>query len=152
MVAQKLVRIRDLKPQDMQVILSIEYKCFRDPYPPGLLNQLNAMHPGGFLVAEVDGKVVGYVIGVMRWGSTGHILSIAVDPPYQRHGVGSALMASIMDRLRAKGAKNVRLEARKSNLAAQRFYLKLGFKRQEEIPYYYEDGESGVAMSYDFEN
>jgi ribosomal-protein-alanine N-acetyltransferase len=152
MVAQKLVRIRDLKPQDMQVVLSIEYKCFKDPYSPGLLNQLNAMHPGGFLVAEVDDKVVGYVIGVMRWGATGHILSIAVDPPYQRHGVGSALMASIMDRLRAKGAKNVRLEARKSNLAAQRFYLKLGFKRQEEIPYYYEDGESGVAMSYDFEN
>lgn len=151
MAAQRLVRTRDLKPQDMQAILSIEYKCFKDPYPPSLLNHLHSMHPDGFLVAEVDGRVVGYVIGAVRWGGIGHILTVAVDPPYRRHGIGSALMADIMNRLRAKKVKSVRLEARKSNLTAQRFYLKLGFKRREEIPYYYEDGESGVVMSYDFE-
>lgn len=148
MVAQRLVRIRDLKPQDMQAILGIEYKCFPDPYPLSLLNRLHGMHPDGFLVAEADGRVVGYVIGVIRWGETGHILAIAVDPPYQRQRIGSALMAGILDRLRVKGARIIRLEVRKSNRTAQQFYLKLGFRLREEIPYYYEDGETAVAMEY----
>ncbi len=132
----------------MQPILSIEYKCFKDPYPPSLLNRLRAMHPDGFLVAEADGKVVGYVIGVIRWGATGHILAIGVDPPYRKQNIGSALMERIIGRLRAKGAKLVRLEVRKSNHEAQQFYLKLGFRQREEIPYYYEDGEAAVAMDY----
>ncbi len=152
MVTQRLARIRDLKPGDMQAILSIEYKCFPDPYPLSLLQRLHAMHPDGFLIAEMDGRIVGYVLGVLRWGATGHILAIAVDPPYQRQRVGSALMTRILDRLRAKGAKCIRLEARKSNWAAQQFYLKLGFQLREEIPYYYEDGETAIAMEYELKS
>ncbi len=151
MVAQQLVRIRDVRPKDMQAILSIEYKCFKDPYPLSLLNHLYATHPDGFLVAEADGKIVGYVIGVIRWGATGHILAIATDPPYQRRNIGSALMEHIISRLRANGAKLVRLEVRKSNAEAQQFYLKLGFREREEIPYYYEDGEAAVTMDYKLE-
>jgi ribosomal-protein-alanine N-acetyltransferase len=134
----------------MQTILDIEYRSFPDPYPLSLLNRLRAMHPDGFLVAELNGKVVGYVIGVVRWGATGHILAIAVDPPYRRQGIGAALAAGIMGRLRAKGVREVRLEVRKSNRGAQQFYRKLGFREQEEMPRYYEDGETAIAMNYVF--
>ncbi len=151
MVAQRLVRIREVTSRDMQAILSIEYKCFKDPYPLGLLNRLHSMHPGTFLVAETDGKVVGYVIGALRWGETGHVLAIGIDPTYRRQQVGSALVKHVMDRLRAEGAKHVRLEVRKSNTEAQQFYLKLGFKERGEIPYYYEDGETAVAMEHPLE-
>ncbi len=145
------MRIRDVKSKDMQAILTIEYRCFKDPYPLSLLNRLHAMHPDGFLVAEAEGKIVGYVIGVLRWGATGHILAIATDPPYQRQSIASALMEHIINRLRAKGAKLVRLEVRKSNAGAQQFYLKLGFRQQGEVPYYYEDGEAAVTMDYKLE-
>ncbi len=148
MVTQRLVQIRALNSNDMQAILSIEYKCFKDPYPLSLLNHLYAMHPDGFLVAEVDGKVVGYVIGVIRWEMKGHILAIGVDPLYQKQNVGSALMKQIIGRLHERGVKIVRLEVRKSNVKAQRFYLKLGFRPRGEIPYYYEDGETAVIMDY----
>ncbi|MDI6884343.1 MAG: ribosomal protein S18-alanine N-acetyltransferase [Hadesarchaea archaeon] len=150
MVAQRLVRIRDVTPNDMQAILCIEYKCFKDPYPLDLLNRLHSMHPDTFLVAEADGKVVGYVIGALRWGGTGHVLAIGIDPQCRRQQIGSALMEHVMNRLRAKGAKLVRLEVRKSNVEAQRFYLKLGFRERGEIPYYYEDGETAVAMERPF--
>ncbi len=146
MVAQRLVHVRDVASKDMQVILSIEYKCFPDPYPLPLLNRLHSMHPGTFLVAEVDGKLAGYVIGALRWGETGHILAIGVDPTYRKQGIASALMEQVMNRLRGKGAKLARLEARKSNVEAQQFYRRLGFKERGEIPYYYEDGETAVAM------
>jgi len=148
MAVQRLVRIRDVKSNDMQAILTIEYKCFKDLYPLSLLNRLHAMHPDGFLVAEAEDKIVGYVIGVLRWGATGHILAIATDPPYQRQGIASALMEHIINRLRANGAKLVRLEVRKSNAGAQQFYLKLGFRQQGEVPYYYEDGEAAMTMDY----
>ena len=151
MIAQQLVRIRNVTPKDMQAILSIEYKCFKDPYPLSLLTHLHATHPDGFLVAEDDRKIVGYVIGVLRWGATGHILAIATDPPYKRQGIASALMENIINRLRANGAKLVRLEVRKSNVVAQQFYLKLGFRQREEIPYYYEDGEAATTMDYQLE-
>ncbi|MBA7597376.1 [Ribosomal protein S18]-alanine N-acetyltransferase [subsurface metagenome] len=149
MVTQMPVRIRDLTPTDMQAILSIEYKCFKDPYPLSLLNHLYTRHPDGFLLAETDGKVVGYVIGVTRWETMGHILAIGVDPPYQKQNIGSTLMEQIIGRLRVKGMKLVRLEVRKSNVGAQRFYLKLGFRQWGEIPYYYEDGETAVVMDYE---
>jgi ribosomal-protein-alanine N-acetyltransferase len=152
MVAQRLVTIRDATQRDMQAVLGIEYKCFKDPYPLTLLNRLRVMHPGGFLVAVADGKVVGYVIGVIRWGTTGHILAIGIDPSYRRQQIGSALMERAINRLRARGAKTIRLEVRKSNLGAQQFYLKLGFREMGEIPYYYEDGETAVAMERSVES
>lgn len=144
------MRIRDATSDDLQAILCIEYKCFKDPYPLGLLNRLRVMHPDGFLVAETDGKVVGYVIGVIRWGATGHVLAIGIDPLFRRQRVGTTLMKHVMDRLMAKGARLIRLESRKSNIEAQQFYYKLGFKRMEEIPYYYEDGETAVVMELYF--
>lgn len=144
------MRIRDATSDDLQAILCIEYKCFKDPYPLGLLNRLRVMHPDGFLVAETDGKVVGYVIGVIRWGATGHVLAIGIDPLFRRQRVGTTLMKHVMDRLMAKGARLIRLESRKSNIEAQQFYYKLDFKRMEEIPYYYEDGETAVVMELYF--
>ncbi|HDI12897.1 MAG TPA: ribosomal-protein-alanine N-acetyltransferase [Hadesarchaea archaeon] len=152
MVTQRMVHIREAMEKDLSTVLSIEYKCFKDPYPLSLLNRLLIMHPDGFLVAEVDGKVVGYVIGVIKWRATGHILAIGVDPMYRRQYIGSALMEQMINRLKEKGAKLVRLETRKSNIDAQRFYLKLGFKMVGEIPYYYEDGETAIAMERSVEN
>lgn len=147
MVAQKLVKIREFKPTDMRAVLDIEYKSFPDPYPPSLLGSLYEAHPDGFLVAELNGEVVGYVIGALRWGRTGHIMAIAVDPLYRRRGIGRLMMEEIIRRLRVRGAREIGLEVRKGNLTAQRFYAKLGFEKRGEVPYYYGDGETAVLMS-----
>ena len=149
MVTQKLIRIRELRPGDLRAVLEIEYRCFPDPYPLSLLDQLHRSYPSGFIVAELNGEVIGYAIGAMRWGGVGHVLAIAVDPPYRRRGIGSMLMMDLLDRLRANGAKKIRLEVRKSNLGAQQFYRSLGFHKEGEIPYYYEDGETAVLMGYE---
>ncbi len=152
MVVQRVVHIREATEKDLSAVLSIEYKCFKDPYPLSLLNRLLIMHPDSFLVAVVEGKVVGYVIGVIKWRATGHILAIGVDPTYRRQRIGSALIKEMVNRLKGKGAKLVRLETRKSNIGAQQFYLKLGFRMVGEIPYYYEDGETAIAMECSVEN
>jgi ribosomal-protein-alanine N-acetyltransferase len=146
-MAGNIIKVRSAKPYDMSTVLDIEKFCFPDPYPMSLLSRLYINNPEGFLVAEVDGKVVGYLIGTLRWGASGHIMAIGVYPEYRKRGVGTALMVQILDILHMRGAKNVRLEVRKSNDVAQLFYQKLGFKLGEEIPHYYEDGEAAIVMS-----
>jgi len=145
-VDQRRVDVREITPDDMKAVLSIQYKCFKDPYPLSLLRRLHVMHPDGFLVADAEGVVVGYLIGVIRWGNIGHILAIGVDPAFQRHMVGTVLIKNIVDRFCDKGVKVVRLEARKGNTGAQQFYKDLGFLERGEMPYYYEDGEPAIAM------
>ncbi len=152
MVAQKTFKIKELTPADLQAVLEIEYRCFPDPYPLSLLEQLYSSYPRGFIGAELEGRLVGYLIFTMRWGGIGHILSLAVDPPYQRRGIGSALVRKALEDLKADGARTVRLEARKSNIGARMFYLTLGFKEERELPHYYEDGETAVLMWYTYPN
>lgn len=147
MAVQELIKLRKPARGDLRVILDIENRSFKDPYPLSLLYHLYDTDSEGFVVAELGNKIVGYVIGTIRWGNTGHILAIAVDPPYRRRGIGTALMAAILDKLKRRGAKLIRLEVRKSNEGARCFYSKLGFKEREEVPFYYEDGETAVIMT-----
>jgi ribosomal-protein-alanine N-acetyltransferase len=150
MTTLRELRVVPLGEKDLQEVMEIGYKCFPDPYPLGLLEQLHRSDPSGFLGVRLNGKLVGYLICTMRWGGVGHILSIAVDPEYRRRGVGRALILKALERLRKEGATAVRLEARKSNLGARAFYSALGFKEERELPHYYEDGETAVLLWYTF--
>jgi len=141
--------VREACREDLSRIFEIELKCFPDPYPMSLLRKLLSSYPKTFLVAELDGKIVGYIIAGVRWLSVGHILAIAVDPAHRGKGVGSALMREVFRRLRQNGATQVRLEVRKSNIRAICFYRKLGFVEKFEVPFYYADGETAITMELD---
>jgi len=150
MTSLRELKAVNLTEKDLQEVMEIGYKCFPDPYPLGLLEQLYKSDPCGFLGVRINGKLVGYLICTMRWGGVGHILSIAVDPEHRRKGVGRTLILRALERLRKEGATSVRLEARKSNLGARAFYSVLGFKEERELPHYYEDGETAVLMWYTY--
>jgi len=55
------------------------------------------------------------------------VLSLAVDPQWQRRQVGRGLMQAALRRFRARGIDRVRLEVRPGNTAACRLYASLGF-------------------------
>lgn len=59
--------------------------------------------------------------------SDARILSIAVHPDYQRHGIGSTLLTRALAELTARGIDTVRLEVRPENTAAIHVYEKYGF-------------------------
>lgn len=149
MVTQKFIHVREVEPEDLFSVYRIAQVSFKDPYPLKLLRHIYETNPDGFLVAEVDESVVGYLIGIVRWGNVGHILAIAVDESFRRNGVGSALMINAFNRLKEHGASSVELEARVSNEEAQNFYDELGFESREIVPDYYSDGEAAVSMVYD---
>ncbi len=97
-------------------------------------------------MAEFAGKIVGYVIGTVRFPNMGHVLNIAVDPQFRRRGVGTALMKKLMEYFRGRGVSLVRLEARESNRSAHKFYLSLGFEMIGKVPLYYSDGETAFLF------
>jgi len=60
-----------------------------------------------FLVAERDGEVVGCGALHVMWEDLAEVRTVAVDPDLAGQGIGSALLAALMERARAVGVRKV---------------------------------------------
>lgn len=85
-----------------------------------------------FLVAEVDGAVVGTVMGGYD-GHRGWVYSVAVAAQYRRRGIATALIRRLETDLAARGCLKVNLQVRLSNTGVVAFYEKLGFSVDDVI-------------------
>jgi ribosomal protein S18 acetylase RimI-like enzyme len=82
--------------------------------------------PDLFLVAEVDGQIIGTVMGGYD-GRRGLIYHLAVSRELRGQGIGSRLMAEVEERLRAKGCLKCYLLTTSDNTEAGVFYQHLGW-------------------------
>lgn len=140
------LRVRAVRKKDMSAIYDIEESTFKEPYPRSLLDLLAKKYAETFLVAEEEGTIIGYVVASVEWDGSGHIISIAVANSHKRRGVGSALASAILGIMKNIGVEEVRLEVRRSNLAAQTFYKELGFELRSVSKGYYR-GEDGYIFT-----
>lgn len=76
--------------------------------------------PDLFLVAELDGEIIGAVLGGFD-GRRGMVYHLSVSEEYHHLGIGTALMDALEIRLREKGCLRAYLLIRKDNPASQ-FY------------------------------
>ena len=88
--------------------------------------------PELFIVGEVDGQVVGAVLGCYD-GRRGWVNHLAVAPRRQRSGLGTMLMAELEARFRAIGCVKVNLLIEPDNSGVQRFYDGIGYTRDELV-------------------
>jgi len=72
--------------------------------------------------------------------------NVAVRPEHRGKGYGRALVQSALDHGRAAGARTALLEVRRSNLAAQRLYRRLGFVQIGDRPRYYRHPEEDALV------
>ena len=140
-----LVRIRLFEPTDFAQLMSIEREAFNESNPY-IYTQLYESCSNGFLVAEIDGIVVGYVVGIPISDVEGRIFSFAVSGSHQCMGIGTQLLKSICDVFISNKIYKVKLEVRQSNKTARSLYTKLGFDVTGRIPMYYSDGEDAIVM------
>ena len=76
-----------------------------------------------------------------------HITILAVNPQYQRQGLGQALLYSLLKAANDLGLERATLEVRISNLGAISLYQKFGFKTAGRRPKYYQDnGEDALIL------
>jgi len=139
------VMIRHFTPEDFQDILEIEREVFLEHNPLVYMN-FYEMIGEGFLVAEEEGKVAGYVVGYRSTENEGHIFSVGVREEYRGKGIGKELIYAICDLFVANGLKYARLEVRNSNKRAQKLYRSIGFAPCWTEKKYYSDGEDGTVM------
>jgi ribosomal-protein-alanine N-acetyltransferase len=140
-----LSSIRRFQPSDFERVIAIEKEAF-DEYNPILFMAAYETFPEGFLVAEKDGHVVGFLTTIAVSLFDVKILSLAVDSRCQKEGFASMLLRSLFEVLRTKGVPRLLLEVRLSNVRAQRLYLSLGFILVKVICAYYQDGEDAYLM------
>jgi len=129
------VTIREALPADFDAIIAMWHSIDRHtelPDEPAYLQQFHDFSPGLFLVAEVDGRIVGSVIG--GWdGWRGHIARLAADPALRRKGVARKLVSEIELRLRARGARRIYALVDRRSPPAIPFWEAAGYAVNDEI-------------------
>lgn len=130
-------RIRAAAPADCAALADLERRCFSDPWSEESLAEALASPLGVNLVAEVDGALAAYLMARVV-PPTAEIMNLAVDLPYRRQGMAAALLADGLAALAGRGATEVFLEVRASNLPAQALYREAGFRPMGMRAGYYE--------------
>ena len=87
----------------------------------------SAIRSGGILVAEHQGKVIGFVHYHHRRDHQTTLYEIWVDEYFRWNGVGKSLISKMFEEMKSKGKSLVRLKA-PVDLPANMFYQNLGFE------------------------
>ena len=149
-------KIRAFQEEDLERVIYINSVCLPEHYSTYFYKDLYRRFPDTFLVAEVNGEVVGYImcrieIGIssfkiLRLARKGHVVSIAVLPEYRNMGIGKNLLINALDNMKKYNVKECYLEVRVSNDPAIQLYRELGFQILKVSRGYYADGEDAYVM------
>ncbi len=114
---------------DMEALLSIEEACFESlwRYNAAAFSDIADTHPY-FVVAELNGKVVGYQFNSVD-SDYGYLIRIAVHPSYSGHGIGARLMAEAIHFFARERVTRIMLNTQENNVHAHRLYEWFGFIR-----------------------
>jgi ribosomal-protein-alanine N-acetyltransferase len=145
---QVRVHIRWMIRRDMPEVLQTEQESFEYSWTEEdflrCLRQRNCIG----MVAEQGEKVVGFMIYELHKNKL-HILNFAVNPNYRRLGVGSQMVAKLISKLSSHRRTRITLEVRETNLDAQLFFRKQGFRALRVLRSFYEDsGEDAYLLQY----
>ena len=128
--------IRKMNLGDVSAIAELEKLCFSDPWSENSIASEIENPLSYWLVAEVDGVVVGYV-GSQSVLDAADMMNLAVSPDYRRKGIGQALVNALVDYLQENNVIALLLEVRVSNAPAIALYESLGFEQVGRRPQYY---------------
>lgn len=78
--------------------------------------------------------------------SEAHLTLLAVDPAYQRRGLGQWLLIQLLGDARQRGLDRATLEVRCSNQVAISLYQRFGFQTLGQRRRYYADGEDALIL------
>ena len=141
------VHVQPMKRRHVRSVLRIEQQVYPRPWSASLFHSELALHSTrSYFVARVGRDVVGYA-GLMMTIDDGHVTTIAVDPKWHRHKIGTRLMVVLAREAIARGAVSLTLEVRMSNAGAQELYRRFGFGPVGVRKNYYQEvNEDALVM------
>ena len=128
--------ISDMTIDDLQDVMVLEERCFPTPWSINAYRREIEYNPRSHYIV-LHGRrdllpalpaLLGYG-GFWELGEEAHIVTIAISPAWQRNKLGEVLLLIMIGRARALGVRDVALEVREHNDAAQKLYEGLGFVR-----------------------
>jgi ribosomal-protein-alanine N-acetyltransferase len=142
--------VRDYKPEDFESLWRMDQECF----PPGISYSKQELrsfmrHRGSFTLVATDAKeeLQGFIVA--HCGATGHVVTIDVGLKARRSGVGSLLLRTAEERMRAAGCSAVGLETAVDNVTALSFYKRHGYDVIRTWPRYYSNGVDALVLKKD---
>ncbi len=136
------VKIRAFTQEDLDSIVEIDRKVlgkWRWNYWKQQIELSNAHFPLSCLVAEFEGKVIGFILGeVSGWefkipDTVGWISTIGVDPACQHRGVARKLSQEFVKNLKEIGVTVLYTLVNWSDWSLLKFFRVMGFTRGGEM-------------------
>lgn len=159
-------RVDLMRVPDLPQIMPIEQVAFPAPWPATAYryeltrNDLSvylvmrprsplvvAEHPNARHLLRRHGAVpvVGYG-GFWNIVDEAHVSTLAIHPDWRGRGLGEMMLTSLIDAAILRGASEVTLEVRVSNVMAQRLYRKIGFVEVGRRKRYYRDNDEDALI------
>lgn len=127
--------VRDCCPEEVETVLELWRQAEATPSVTDTADDLRRVvieGPGDVLVAEVEQRIVGSIIGTFD-GWRGNIYRLAVHPEQRRRGIARALVAEVEKRLVRRGATRVTALVEKNHPWATGFWEAVGYSVDQRI-------------------
>jgi ribosomal protein S18 acetylase RimI-like enzyme len=134
--------IRTIAFKDLDRIIEIDTKVLgnvRREYWAMKLEVAEKRSPVSSLVAELDDKLVGFVLGDAsgwEYGAPAHIGwidTIGVDPDYQRRGIAKILFTEMVNNFKKVGVDTINTFVSWNDWSLLMFFEKMNFRKGEMI-------------------
>ena len=135
------VTVRRMRTQDAEDVLRIDEKITGTPneaqWESRIIDQMTR-NPLGCLVAEAEGKVVGFIFGEIRgWEfaipKSGWIEIVGIDPEFHGKGVARVLIEKLHVYFRNHNVERVMTMVNWNDPGLVSFFRAVGFERSEFI-------------------
>jgi ribosomal protein S18 acetylase RimI-like enzyme len=143
------ISIRPYRDSDFPSVHRLEMEGGHESYRSAVfIRQMGIICPATFLIALLDTEQVGYTIGALVQGDPREawILRMGVREDQRRNGVGSILLAELLETL-SPGVRKVRLTVSPWNVPALGLYLKAGFVQENYHEAYFGKDEDRIVMA-----
>lgn len=136
------ISIREIRLEDTQAIqdirIAISEEDARVDFQKLIEQHVSERNGKTSLVAEVNGKVAGYMISTTLYagfgiGKSAWIMSLGVHPDHMGQGLGLKLANRICDIYKQKGVGSIYSSVMWDSIDVLSFFKKLGFTRSEFI-------------------
>ena len=140
------LEISDMTISDFELISPILSSDFDDFWSSQTLKSELNNENSEYIVAKLNNQIVGFA-GIWKSVDDVHITDIVVKKDFRKNGIGSLLLQKLILLTKNSNYKELTLEVNANNIAAQKLYLKFGFKELGIRKKYYNNTDDAVIMT-----
>ena len=135
--------VRQMVKEDLDSIVDIDTRVLgetrKDYWVVKIIKEADSRPPDASLVAEIDGKIAGFILGeVSGWefkvpNNIGWIDTIGIDPDYQNRGIAKVLAIALITNIKLHGVDTIYTLVNWNDWDLLQFFHAMGFSRGDMI-------------------